>query len=251
MALSSAPSSAGEVKVVPTTCTECSVHCGSLVTVRDGVIENIKPNPAHPLSKGAFCIKGLKGSTGITYSERRLLHPLRRIGERGEGKWQQISWDEALEYAADHYAAVREKHGPFALVGVCNNVFFGRGPRRSAVAAFARLAELDDQSGPLRRLPRGQPALDRPRHHPRRGYRKRALRAGRRPQFLRCRSNRMDRTEEAQEARRPDRRHRPEANSDRRHRRPVAAAKARHGRRHRDCHDQRDDRGGAFTTRIL
>ncbi len=127
MAKSSAPSTSGSVRVIPTTCTECSVHCGSLVTVRDGVIESIKPNPTHPLSKGAFCIKGLKGSTGITYSERRLLHPLRRIGERGEGKWQQISWDEALGYAADHYADVRAKYGPLALVGVCNNVFFGRG----------------------------------------------------------------------------------------------------------------------------
>lgn len=127
MAKSSAPSSAGTVTVIPTTCTECSVHCGSLVTVRDGAIESIKPNPAHPLSKGAFCIKGLKGSTGITYSERRLLHPLRRVGERGEGQWQEISWDEALDYAADRYAAVREKYGPLALVGVCNNVFFGRG----------------------------------------------------------------------------------------------------------------------------
>ena len=115
------------MKVIPSTCTECSVHCGSLVTVRDGVVESIKPNPAHPLSKGAFCIKGLKGSAGITYSERRLLHPLRRIGERGQGKWQQISWNEALEHAADRYAAVREKYGPPALVGVCNNVYFGRG----------------------------------------------------------------------------------------------------------------------------
>ena len=91
------------------------------------MIENIKPNPSHPLSKGAFCIKGLKGSTGITYSERRLRHPLRRTGERGEGKWQQISWDEALEYAADRYAAVRQEYGAPALVGVCNNVYFGRG----------------------------------------------------------------------------------------------------------------------------
>ena len=64
--------------------------------VRDGVIEDIKPNPAHPLSKGAFCIKGLKGPTGLTYSEKRLLHPLRRVGERGEGKWERISWDDGV-----------------------------------------------------------------------------------------------------------------------------------------------------------
>ena len=103
------------------------MHCGSLVYVRDGVVEDIKPNPAHPLSKGAFCIKGLKGPTGLTYSEKRLLHPLRRIGERGEGKWERVSWEAALDYAAERYAAVREKYGPLALVGACNNANVGRG----------------------------------------------------------------------------------------------------------------------------
>jgi thiosulfate reductase / polysulfide reductase chain A len=127
MPTASATSSSGEVKVVPSTCSECSVHCGSLVTVRDGVVDDIKPNPAHPLSKGAFCIKGLKGSTGLTYSEHRLLYPLRRLGERGEGKWQRISWDEALDHAADRLTAVREQYGPLALIGACNNVYFGRG----------------------------------------------------------------------------------------------------------------------------
>ncbi|HEY7242951.1 MAG TPA: molybdopterin-dependent oxidoreductase [Xanthobacteraceae bacterium] len=127
MAKVRATSSSGQVKVIPSTCSECSVHCGSLVTVRDGVVEDIKPSPAHPLSKGAFCIKGLRGSTGLTYSERRLLHPLRRLGERGEGKWQRISWDEALDHAADRFAAAREQYGPLALIGACNNVYFGRG----------------------------------------------------------------------------------------------------------------------------
>ena len=125
MPKTSAMSSSGEV--VPSTCSECSVHCGSLVTVRDGVVDDIKPNPAHPLSKGAFCIKGLKGSTGLTYSEHRLLYPLRRLGERGEGKWQRISWDEALDHAADRFTAVREQYGPLAVIGACNNVYFGRG----------------------------------------------------------------------------------------------------------------------------
>jgi thiosulfate reductase / polysulfide reductase chain A len=122
-----ATSASGELKVVPSTCSECAVHCGSLIHVRDGVIEDIKPNPAHPLSKGAFCIKGLKGPTGLTYSEKRLLHPLRRVGERGEGKWERVSWETALDYAADRYTAVREKYGPLSIVGACNNANVGRG----------------------------------------------------------------------------------------------------------------------------
>ena len=123
----SATSDSTELKVIPSTCCECAVQCGSLVHVRDGVVEDIKPNPNHPLSKGAFCIKGLRGSTGLTYSEQRLLHPLRRVGQRGEGRWERISWDEALNFAADRYAAVRQKSGPLSLVGVCNNANAGRG----------------------------------------------------------------------------------------------------------------------------
>jgi anaerobic selenocysteine-containing dehydrogenase len=117
----------GELKVIASTCSECAVHCGSLVYIRDGVVEDVKPNPAHPLSKGAFCIKGLKGPTGLTYSDRRLLHPLRRVGERGEGKWERVSWDEALNYAAERFAATRETYGPLSLVGVCNNANVARG----------------------------------------------------------------------------------------------------------------------------
>src|SRR5262249_46652987 len=123
----SSGASVGEATIVPSTCSECSVHCGSLIHVRDNVIESIKPNPAHPVSKGAFCIKGFKGPTGLTFSESRLLHPQRRVGERGEGKWERISWDEALDHAADRYAAVREKFGPLSLVGACNSALFTRG----------------------------------------------------------------------------------------------------------------------------
>jgi thiosulfate reductase/polysulfide reductase chain A len=120
-------SPAGERKIIPSTCSECAVHCGSLVHVRDGVVEAIKPNPAHPLSKGAFCIKGFKGPTGLTYAENRLLYPQRRVGERGGGEWQRISWDEALDYAADQFAAVRRQHGPPSLVAACNNANVARG----------------------------------------------------------------------------------------------------------------------------
>src|ERR1700722_7597964 len=119
--------SRGELKIIPSTCSECAVHCGSLVHVRDGVVEAVKPNPVHPLSKGAFCIKGLKGPAGLTYADGRLLYPLRRVGERGAGQWERISWDEAMAQAADRFAAVRREHGPLSLVGACNNANVARG----------------------------------------------------------------------------------------------------------------------------
>ena len=89
----------------PTTCWECSTCCGALATVRDGRVVRIRsPIRDHPHSKGAFCIKGIRGAPGITYGASRLLHPMRRTGARGEGRWARISWDEALDEMADRLA---------------------------------------------------------------------------------------------------------------------------------------------------
>ena len=95
----------------PTTCWECSTCCGALATVREGRVVEFGPNPDHPYSKGAFCIKGIRGAPGITYGENRLLYPMRRSGARGEGKWARISWDEALDEMAERLAAVRQAYG--------------------------------------------------------------------------------------------------------------------------------------------
>ena len=114
-------------KIVPTTCAECSAHCGALLTVSDGRVTNVAPNPAHPYSQGAFCIKGIRGLTGVTYHGNRLLHPLRRVGERGAGQWQRISWDEALGAVADGLAAARAKYGPLSLAGAVSNANCNRG----------------------------------------------------------------------------------------------------------------------------
>jgi thiosulfate reductase/polysulfide reductase chain A len=110
----------------PTTCWECSTCCGALATVRDGRVVDFAPNRDHPYSKGAFCIKGIRGAPGITYGPSRLLFPMRRIGARGEGKWARVSWDEALNEMADGLARVREKYGPEAIVGATSGAYFSR-----------------------------------------------------------------------------------------------------------------------------
>ena len=63
------------------------------------------PTPTIRYSKGAFCIKGIRGAPGITYGENRLLYPMRRTGARGEGEWARISWDEALDEMAERLAS--------------------------------------------------------------------------------------------------------------------------------------------------
>ena len=111
----------------PTTCWECSTRCGARVTVRDGGIARIAPNPDHPGSRGAFCVKGIRGAAELTAHPDRLLHPMRRDGSRGAGQWRRITWEEALDEIADRMLAVGDKYGPLSLVGAVSSAFFSRG----------------------------------------------------------------------------------------------------------------------------
>jgi anaerobic selenocysteine-containing dehydrogenase len=127
MSGSAAHRSTAEAEAVyPTTCWECSTCCGALATVREGRVVDFAPNPDHPYSKGAFCIKGIRGAPGIAYHPDRLLNPMRRVGARGEGRWARISWDEALDEMADRFAEVRRRHGPEAIVGATSGAYFSR-----------------------------------------------------------------------------------------------------------------------------
>ena len=70
---------------IPTTCWECSTRCGALVEAAEGRVSRIGPNPDHPGSKGAFCVKGIRGARELTDHPNRLVRPLRRRGARGAG----------------------------------------------------------------------------------------------------------------------------------------------------------------------
>ena len=84
--------------LVPTTCFNCEAGCG-LVAYFDretGEIEKIEGNPEHPGSRGRNCAKGPATLNQIDDPER-ILHPMKRVGDRGSGKWERISWDQALD----------------------------------------------------------------------------------------------------------------------------------------------------------
>lgn len=118
---------AATTSVHPSQCWECNTYCGSLVSVRDGKVEKIGPNPMHPGSKGAFCVKGIRAVREWTDNDSRLEYPMRRVGQRGSGKWERISWDEALDEMADQLAATRETYGPLSIAGAVSGAAFSRG----------------------------------------------------------------------------------------------------------------------------
>ncbi|MDX1501342.1 MAG: molybdopterin-dependent oxidoreductase [Thermoanaerobaculia bacterium] len=84
--------------LVPTTCFNCESACGLLAYVdRETLqIRKFEGNPEHPGSRGRNCAKGPATLNQITDPDR-ILQPLKRAGERGEGRWQPVSWDEALD----------------------------------------------------------------------------------------------------------------------------------------------------------
>ncbi|KAB8044057.1 molybdopterin-containing oxidoreductase family protein [Janthinobacterium aquaticum] len=78
---------------------DCPDTCALLVTVEDGVATAVKGDPDHPTTAGVLCTK-VSRYTERTYHADRLLTPLRRVGRKGEGKFERISWDEALDTIA-------------------------------------------------------------------------------------------------------------------------------------------------------
>jgi anaerobic selenocysteine-containing dehydrogenase len=98
------PKVADEVR--KTTCYMCACRCGIDVMLRDGKVRYIQGNRDHPVNRGVLCAKG---SAGIMqhYAPARLKAPLKRIGPRGSGQFEEISWDEALQTAVSWLQRIR------------------------------------------------------------------------------------------------------------------------------------------------
>lgn len=84
--------------LVPTICFNCEAACGLIAYVdqKDGQIRKVEGNPYHPGSRGRNCAKGPATINQIHDSER-ILYPMKRVGPRGSGRFERVSWDEALQ----------------------------------------------------------------------------------------------------------------------------------------------------------
>ncbi|WP_165248955.1 molybdopterin-containing oxidoreductase family protein [Paludisphaera soli] len=95
---------------------DCPDTCSMLVTVRDGVAVALKGDPHHPFTRGFLCQKMARYLDRV-YSDDRLMHPMRRVGRKGEGRFERISWDEALSTIAERFRSVAEStDGPQAIL---------------------------------------------------------------------------------------------------------------------------------------
>ena len=87
---------------------DCPDTCALLVTVDDGVATSVKGDPDHPTTAGVLCTKVAR-YTERTYHAERLLYPMRRIGKKGEGKFERISWTVALDTIAGRLGEIASR----------------------------------------------------------------------------------------------------------------------------------------------
>jgi anaerobic selenocysteine-containing dehydrogenase len=107
----------GKSEEIRTVCGLCNACCGVLITVEDGKPTGIKGDPDSPPNRGGLCKIGRASLEYVNHPDR-LKNPLKRVGERGEGQWQQISWDEALSLSAHALNKVKQESDANAVVMV-------------------------------------------------------------------------------------------------------------------------------------
>ena len=114
-----------------TTCYMCACRCGINVHLKDGKVAYIEGNRDHPVNKGVLCAKGSAGIMQVN-APSRLKAPLKRVGPRGSGEFEEISWDEALTLATEWLEPVR-KENPEKLA-----FFTGRDQSQSFTSFWAQ-----------------------------------------------------------------------------------------------------------------
>lgn len=105
------------IEVRPSICAICSPdkHCGLDCYVKDGQIIKIEGTQDHPYNHGKLCTKG-SSNRNYLYRKDRIQTPLKRVGERGEGKFEPISWDEAYKIIAENLNRIKETYSPHSVV---------------------------------------------------------------------------------------------------------------------------------------
>ncbi len=110
-----------DVRVVRTTTWSagpgCHGGCGVLAHIADGKLVKIEGDPDHPWNQGRLCARALAMTQYIDHPQR-LRKPLKRVGERGEDKWEEISWDEAFDLIESRMTSIKEESGPEAMTFV-------------------------------------------------------------------------------------------------------------------------------------
>ena len=123
-----------EVKKFKTHCRGCHGACGVIVHVKDGKAIKVEGNPDSPITKGTMCTKGMS-ILQLAYHPDRIIHPMKKIGNKLSGKWERITWDEALDTIASKFQSIVDEYGP-------EHILVGQGTGRDYESHLYRFANL-------------------------------------------------------------------------------------------------------------
>ena len=93
----------------------CHQGCGVLYYVKDGKLEKVEGDPNSTVQNGRLCMRCLALPETV-YNETRVTTPLKRVGERGENKWERITWDEAYDIVEENVRRVWDELGPKSIL---------------------------------------------------------------------------------------------------------------------------------------
>lgn len=110
----------------------CHDGCGVLLYTKDGKLVKVEGDPLNPFNEGRLCVRCL-ALPDVTNHPDRLQYPMKRVGERGEDKWERISWDEALDTIEARFNKIKQQYGP-------ESVIFAQGTGRDIMSYISRLA---------------------------------------------------------------------------------------------------------------
>ena len=97
----------GDTEIKRSVCTHCSVGCGVIAEVQNGVWTGQEPDFDSPFNLGSHCAKGASVREH-GHGEKRLKYPMKKVG----GKWERVSWDQAIDEIGDQLLSIREQHSP-------------------------------------------------------------------------------------------------------------------------------------------
>lgn len=114
----------------PVVCASCDCFCPVVAKVKDGRVVKVMTRD-HPVLKDVLCMKGAYAPKSFAHPDR-LMHPLKRVGARGDGNWRRVTWDEAMDDIADRLRTVVDQYGPeaFAVAQANANISLDNGLAR-------------------------------------------------------------------------------------------------------------------------
>ena len=129
--------------VLPTICAlDCPDACSLHITVEGDRVTHLAGDPSHPITQGFACAKMARYPQRQEQDDRLLL-PKRRVGKKGEGRFETVSWDTALDEIADRIKSIVAEHGSQSILPYCYGGTMGVIEGSSPSAFFRRLGALE------------------------------------------------------------------------------------------------------------